>query len=83
MAIALAQWPSRSPDLTPLDFYLWGRLKAIVYSTPVNTRDELMNRVVAAINGLQREEIRKATRIEVEKRILKCLEQNGRHIEHI
>ena len=21
------KWPPRSPDLTPLDFYLWGRLK--------------------------------------------------------
>ncbi|KZC14695.1 hypothetical protein WN55_07192, partial [Dufourea novaeangliae] len=21
------KWPARSPDLTPLDFYLWGKLK--------------------------------------------------------
>jgi hypothetical protein len=24
-------WPPRSPDLTPLDFYLWCHLKATVY----------------------------------------------------
>jgi hypothetical protein len=22
------EWPARSPDLSPLDFYLWGHLKA-------------------------------------------------------
>ena len=47
------------------------------------TSDELINRVVAAIDGLQREEIRKATTIEVEKSVLKCIEQNGRQFEHI
>jgi hypothetical protein len=25
-------WPPRSPDLTPVDLYLWGHLKDIVYS---------------------------------------------------
>ncbi|EZA62612.1 hypothetical protein X777_10243, partial [Ooceraea biroi] len=24
-------WPARSPDLTPLDFFLWGHLKNEVY----------------------------------------------------
>lgn len=24
------EWPPRSPDLTPLDLWLWGHLKAIV-----------------------------------------------------
>lgn len=26
------QWPPRSPDLTPLDFYLWGEIKRLVYT---------------------------------------------------
>jgi hypothetical protein len=25
------RWPPRSPDLTPLDFFLWGHIKARVY----------------------------------------------------
>jgi len=28
-------WPSRSPDITPLDFFLWGYVKDKVFSTPV------------------------------------------------
>ncbi|KAJ8878003.1 hypothetical protein PR048_022466 [Dryococelus australis] len=29
-------WPSRSPELHPLDFWLWGELKALVFGTPIN-----------------------------------------------
>jgi hypothetical protein len=25
------KYPTRSPDLTPLDFYFWGSLKDVVY----------------------------------------------------
>lgn len=33
-------WPPRSPDLTPLDFFLWSGLKTEVYRIRVNTREE-------------------------------------------
>ncbi|GBM96813.1 hypothetical protein AVEN_161127-1 [Araneus ventricosus] len=34
------KWPPRSPDLTPMDFFLWGYLKQQVYSTPPPTLQE-------------------------------------------
>ena len=34
-------WPARSPDLNPLDFFLWGYLKSQVYSPWPNKLDEL------------------------------------------
>ncbi|KOX70224.1 hypothetical protein WN51_05660 [Melipona quadrifasciata] len=37
-------WLPRSPDLTSLDFYLWGTLKEKVYSTEVRTGDELITK---------------------------------------
>lgn len=37
--------PSRSPDLTPLAFYLWGYHKKMVSSTPTDTREELLQRI--------------------------------------
>ena len=40
------QWPPRSPDLTPLDFCLWGWMKSKVYEEKVNTRDELVARIM-------------------------------------
>jgi len=30
-------WPPRSPDLTSLDFYLWGHMKTLVYETKVGS----------------------------------------------
>ena len=29
------EWPPRSPDLTPCDFFLWGHLKSKVYTSPL------------------------------------------------
>ena len=28
-------WPPRSPDITPLDFFVWGYVKDKMFSTPV------------------------------------------------
>ena len=35
------EWPARSPDLTPCDFFLWGFLKEQVYKTNSTCVDEL------------------------------------------
>ncbi|GBM70919.1 hypothetical protein AVEN_263592-1 [Araneus ventricosus] len=45
-------WPPRSPDITPLDFFLWGFVKNIVYKTPVPSLDELKRRIVTAIQNV-------------------------------
>lgn len=38
-------WASQSPDLNPLDFYLWEHLKHIhMYSQPVTIMEELHQR---------------------------------------
>jgi hypothetical protein len=29
-------WPPSSPDLNPLNVYLWGHLKTLVYAAPVD-----------------------------------------------
>jgi hypothetical protein len=43
------QWPPRSPDLTPLYFYLWGYVKQTVYNETINDIDQLKQRIRAAI----------------------------------
>jgi len=42
-------WPPRSPDLTYPDFFLWGRLKSVVYETPPHSLAQLKQRVRRAI----------------------------------
>lgn len=76
------RWPPRSPDLSPVDFYLWGHIKSLVYSRPVHNRQELRDRIELSFQQLGNEVIR-ATTGEMERRVFKCLEQNGGHIEHI
>ena len=52
-------WPPRSPDLSPLDFYFWGTLKACVFHQfrPSNL-NELKDRVMSEINNFRADELR-------------------------
>jgi hypothetical protein len=38
----------KSPKLSLLDSYLWGRIKSEVYKRKVNIRDELLARILDA-----------------------------------
>ena len=46
-------WATRSPDLTPLDFFAWGFIKSKVY-TDRRIRDlaELRNRIIDAVQKI-------------------------------
>ncbi|XP_063232473.1 uncharacterized protein LOC134536611 [Bacillus rossius redtenbacheri] len=45
-------WPLHSPDLSLLDFNLWGHVKSLVYATSVHIRDELVGRIHAAFQTI-------------------------------
>jgi len=40
------QWPSRSPNLSPLDYFLWGYFKARVYKTKPQNLQHLRQRIL-------------------------------------
>ena len=46
------EWPPRSPDLTPYDFFLWGYLKNKVFTTPPENIDVLRQRIIEEFNAL-------------------------------
>ncbi|GFT29211.1 transposable element Tcb1 transposase [Trichonephila clavipes] len=46
-------WPSRSPDLIPLDFLFWGHLKSPVYETPVATVEDFAEWIVVASANIE------------------------------
>ena len=50
-------WPTRSPDLTPPDFYLWGKLKGSVYGDNPRTTDELKQKITNVIQNIQPDEL--------------------------
>jgi len=41
-------WPPQLPDITPLDFFLWGHVKDKVFSTPVPDITNLKARITDA-----------------------------------
>ena len=42
----MVDWTPFSTDLTPCDFFLWGHLKEKVYSTPIDSIEDLKNRII-------------------------------------
>lgn len=46
------EWPPRSCDLTPLDYFLWGYVKSLVYSNKPTTIGELRANIEREIAGI-------------------------------
>lgn len=54
-------WPARSPDLTPLDFFLWGYVKDRVYAEETTTRDALKAKITEVCREVPEDMLRRAT----------------------
>lgn len=76
------EWPPRSPDLSPLDFFLWGYLKDRVYRTNPENLDELRRRIIQETAVIPRDMIRNAVQ-SFYNRIGYCQETNGEQFEHL
>ncbi|GFW97870.1 transposable element Tc3 transposase [Trichonephila clavipes] len=53
-------WPPRSCDLTPLDYFLWGYVKSLIYADKPQTLDHLednIRRVIADIRPQMLEKV--------------------------
>ena len=74
-------WPPRSPDLNPLDFFVWGYIKELVYATEVNSMDELRCRINAAAENLRQQ----FTMLSDNwiRRAQLCVDMQGQHFEHL
>jgi len=57
-------WPPTSPDLTPLDFCLWGLMKNEAYRKKVDTRDGLLVNILDVIASIKerKDALRRTTR---------------------
>lgn len=75
-------WPPRSPDLTVLDFFVWGFIKNIVYSTASQNLDELTNKIRIAAQQITPAMLREC-RHNLIKRAQMCLNNNGGHFEQL
>lgn len=75
-------WPPRSPDLTLLDFFLWGFLKDRVFRTLPGTIQEMENRILA--NCLIPDaDMFDRVRQSFEKRLFLCMHEEGKQFEYL
>ena len=69
-------WPARSPDLSPLDFWLWGYLKDKVYSHSVATLQELRDAIEDELQSIPAGMVHNAT-LSVVENAKKLISING------
>jgi len=75
-------WPPYSPDLSPLDFFLWGYVKDKVYQEPPQNLDDLRKKISAIVKKIPVEMCKK-TIDSFQERIKGCITTKGRHFENI
>ncbi|KAJ4434230.1 hypothetical protein ANN_22778 [Periplaneta americana] len=75
------RWPPRSPDITPLDFFLWGYVKNKVYTGhKIRDLQQLRGRIRDAVNSVTPEMLRKTWQ-EIEFRLDVLRATRGSHVE--
>lgn len=77
------EWPPRSPDLTPLDYFLWGHLKNVVYKTKPNDLDDLKERIAIECRRIEESGILTNVLNVFEQYLAYCQEVNGQHFKHL
>ena len=75
-------WPPRSCDLTPLDFFLWGYLKPQVYYNKPETTRALKEEIQCCINEIQPLLCRIVMEI-FDKRMRMYMESRGDHLPDV
>lgn len=76
------EWPPRSCDLTPLDFFLWGYIKSLVYANKPATLDELKDNIKREIANVPVEMCARVVENWVQ-RIDRCKRARGGHMTEI
>ena len=76
------EWPSCSPNLTPMDFFTWGMVKNKVYEKNPKTVSKLKDYIWTPSEKLMKIEICHTVHQRVLKRCEECCNVGGEHFEH-
>lgn len=77
-------WPPRSPDLNPIDFFVWGYLKEQVYAREVHTVEDLRARITAvAVRMRNNQRAFRRLKGNFLRRCRLCIQAEGGHFEHL
>ena len=69
-------WAARSPDLNPLDYFVWGYLNSKVFRPMPKTMIALKNRVKLEGDNLDQDMVRRAV-WDLRSRAMRVVEQQG------
>lgn len=78
------EWPARSLDLNPLDYYLWGKMKEQLYhngGTFDGDMEQCTQNIFDIANNIDQAGIQRATDQEFRTRLNCCIQQNGEYFE--
>ena len=75
-------WPAQSPDLNPLDFWLWGHLASKIFKINPRTVPDLIAAVDTACTEIPTSVVAKSTK-NIRKRMSKCLDISGGHFQRL
>jgi hypothetical protein len=75
-------WPYRSQDLNHCDFYLWGKLKSVVYANNPHHLEALKQNICEAIYNIQQRKLQQVSR-NLFERIQVCPTAEGKHFDHL
>ena len=73
-------WPPRSPDITPLDFFLWEYVKGKVFSTPVPDITNLKTIITDAFATITEDMLENTCR-EIDYRLYVLRATKGAYVE--
>ena len=75
-------YPPRSPDLTPPDFNLWGKLKGLVYADNPRLINDLKHNIRQVIADIRCEELHQVFS-NLRRRVELCLQEDGSHFQQL
>ena len=75
-------WPSRSPDLTPMDFFLWGFLKSKVYVNKPTSLAQLKQNIRHEMEAITERTCQAVIR-NFSVRLNECRKREGKHLDDI
>ena len=74
------EWPARSPDLSPMDFFLWGLLKNMVYKEKPRSIPDIRRVIADKIATIGVGLCQKVCR-SIAATLASCIEHNGEQFE--
>ena len=75
-------WPARSPDLTLMDYFVWGFVKSKVYVQNYENLEYLKNSIRAAFREISADMIASSLK-NLQKRLKQVVQHGDCHIENI